>query len=90
MELSRIKEFAKEWGFADVEFLIEWRGYDVYDGILAPEKEGRYIGLPRFILSNDQEIRMTEFPNEYNEIADIVYPREEEDAEEEDEYRLET
>lgn len=90
MELSRIKEFAKEWGFADVKFLIEWRGYDVYDGILALEKEGRYIGLPRFILSNDQEIRMTEFPNEYNEIADIVYPREEEDAEEEDEYRLET
>ncbi len=85
MELSRIKEFAEKCDFVDVKFLVEWRGYDVYDGILAPEKEGRYIGLPSFFLVKDEEIRLTEFPKEYREIADIVYPREGEDDEEEDE-----
>ena len=39
MELSRIKEFAEKWGFDDVKFLVEWRGYDVYDGIFAPERK---------------------------------------------------
>ena len=85
MELSRIKEFAEKCDFVDVKFLVEWRGYDVYDGILALEKEGRYIGLPSFFLVKDEEIRLTEFPKEYREIADIVYPREGEDDEEEDE-----
>lgn len=86
MELSRIKEFAEKWGFDDVKFLVEWRGYDVYDGILSAEKKGCRVGLPSFFLVKDEEIRLTEYPKEYREIANIVYPREEEeDAEEEDE-----
>ena len=81
MELSRIKEFAEKWGFDDVKFLVEWRGYDVYDGILAPERKGCRVGLPFFFLVKDDEIRPTEFPKEYREIAVIVYPREEDDEE---------
>ena len=84
MELSRIKEFAEKWGFDDVKFLVEWRGYDVYDGIFAPERKGCRVGLPFFFLVKDDEIRLTEYLRN-TEKSPTSSIRREEDDEEEDE-----
>lgn len=46
------------------------------------------VGLPRYILADDQNIRVSEFPEEYDEIFDLLEPKddeEDEDFEDDDE-----
>lgn len=88
MELSRIKSFAKEWGFEDVRFRGRWKNYNVYSGIRSEEMKRAAVGLPRYILADDQNIRVSEFPEEYDEIFDLLEPKddeEDEDFEDDDE-----
>lgn len=83
MDLNRIKSFAEKRGFEDVEFLGHWKNFDVYKGLLSEEDRGIPIGLPYYILSDDQGIRVSEFPDEYDEIFALL--EEDEEDEEEDE-----
>lgn len=58
MDLDKIKSFAKENGYTDVEYLNSWNGYEVYEPIMF-EDEVAYIGLPLVILVKDDQIRMS-------------------------------
>ena len=81
MELSRIKSFAQEWGYEDVRFRGRWKDYDVYSGVMSEDMKGAAVGLPSYILADDQKIRVSRFPEEYDEIFDLVEPKEDEEDE---------
>lgn len=59
MKLEKIKEFASEYGYDDVEYLGEWEGYEVYEPFFS-DGEFRAIGLPLKILVKGEVIRITE------------------------------
>ena len=84
MELNRIKKFAEDWGYIDVKHLGNWKTWEVFDGILSPEDEGAVVGLPRFILANDETVKVSEFPQEYREIYAYFFPSEDEDEDEDE------
>ena len=71
-ELKKVKRFARREGYADVKFIMEWKGMRCYDpqykNGLAPR-----TGFPYFILVDPEsgEIRLTD-DDETFEIYDMV------------------
>lgn len=61
MRVQKIKEFAMSMGYAGVERLDNWRGFEVYEPIPAGAKAGEYscVGLPLVILVKGEKIRMS-------------------------------
>lgn len=59
---NEIVENLKELGFKEVEYLGEWKGYRVHAPIieLGPNGEIPVIGLPLYILENDEGARLTD------------------------------
>lgn len=50
-------EFAEKAGYKwDVEFVREWKGYQVFFPNLAPSMEVQDVGLPQYILLKDKKI----------------------------------
>lgn len=58
MDNNKILEFIKSKGYDDVEFLFEWKGYEVYECIIDSE-EPVIIGLPYKTLVKGNEIRLS-------------------------------
>lgn len=58
MTLKKIKEFASEYGYDNVEYLGKWEEYEVYDPFF-DDNEFHAIGLPLRILVKGDVIRMT-------------------------------
>lgn len=58
MELKKIKKFAIENGYDNVEFIGKWKKFEVYDPFFEDE-ETHAIGLPYKVLIENDEIRMS-------------------------------
>jgi hypothetical protein len=58
MNQEDILKFAQKQGYDDIEYLEQWRGYDVYAPLFDTE-ETLFIGLPLVILVKDDMIRMS-------------------------------
>lgn len=71
-ELEKVKRFAKEAGYSDAKFVMEWKGMRCYDP-LYPEGLAPRTGFPYFVLVDPEtgEIRYTD-DDETFEIYDIV------------------
>jgi hypothetical protein len=76
MSQEDILKFAQKQGYDNIEYVEEWRGYQVYAPIFN-SKEMLYIGLPYVILVKDNEIRMST-PDESLERLDDIDEEEEE------------
>ena len=80
MMIEQVISFARNNNYVDVEFLNNWRGYDVYQPI---GDEGLIVGPPWIILVKDNEIRMSTKKEAFDYIDD--HPDDEDDDEEENE-----
>lgn len=69
MELKKIKKFAIDNGYDDVEFLGRWEGFEVYYPFFNDD-ESHIIGLPLKILVKDDDIRISE-PDESMILLDV-------------------
>jgi hypothetical protein len=58
MNQEDILKFAQIQGYDDIEYLEQWRGFDVYAPLFDTE-ETLFIGLPLVILVKDDMIRMS-------------------------------
>lgn len=62
MERSKIKAFARECGFEEIQYLMDWNGWKVYIPCFEDlYKVGPDIGRPFYILVKDDEIRGTPY-----------------------------
>ena len=60
IELNDIIQFAQQHGYSNVEYIGKWRGYDCYDPIMSENGLIPRIGLPLFIIVEDNNtIRMS-------------------------------
>lgn len=62
-------DFAKSKKFDGVEYRIEFNGYSVFFAYINSCK-GAVVGMPSFILANNDEVR---FADEVNELDSIIY-----------------
>ena len=64
MEKEKILEFAKNEGYAKINYLGKWKEYDVYDLIMEEEINGEEenccVGYPYVLLVKENEIRVSE------------------------------
>lgn len=77
MEKEKIKEFAKQYDYADIELLGDWQSYKVYN-LIKDKKETSYIGFPLVALVKDAGIRFST-REESLEILDYFNPPTEEE-----------
>lgn len=61
MNIERVNQFAILNGYYGAEPLGKWRGYDIYEPIMSPNKDGdiSHIGLPLLIMVRGDLIRMS-------------------------------
>jgi hypothetical protein len=59
--MEKIKKELKEAGFKDLEYLGEWEEYKVYYPVYEMDNENEVpiIGLPLYVLKNDDEVRFS-------------------------------
>lgn len=67
---NKVREFAKEHGYENVEYLNEWNGYDCYEPILK-DGEMSFTGAPLIILDDKKgNIRMSTYDEATQHIKD--------------------
>lgn len=65
-----IKQYAESRGYHDVRYIKKWRGYDVYEPLMASD-DISFIGLPLKILVRKNLIRMTTEKEAFEYIDDL-------------------
>ena len=91
--LEIAKKIAKESIFVDAEATGEkWRGYHIFDPILKPSPNGEIpcIGLPQFIVLDDEGVEYNNGNLTYEETFEIFHLFIEDEPEDEEDFEDET